>query len=90
MKKILFVALVLLLVPGLVFAQATNETTTTKPTTPQIPDALKGFYNFLVEVNPILLLILGGVLIVVSKFAKWVGVILIIIAVIHLIFLLIR
>jgi hypothetical protein len=90
MKKILFVALVLLLVPGLVLAQATNETTTTKPSPPKIPDALKGFYNFLVEANPILLLILGGVLIVVSKFAKWVGVILIIIAVIHLIFLLIR
>ena len=44
-------------------------------------------YSFLVSVNPILLIILGVVLVLVSKLAKFVGVVLIIIAIIHLIFL---
>jgi len=59
----------------------------TPTTTSPIVSMLKVVYNYLISFNPILLIILGIILIVVSKLAKIVGIILIIVALIHLILL---
>jgi hypothetical protein len=75
----------LLLVNVAVAQNATNQTTTFK-----IPTSLKGVYSFLVSANPVLLIIFGLILIFVSKLAKFVGIVLIIIAVIHLLFLFLK
>src|SRR3972149_2201662 len=62
-----------------------NQTVVTPEPKPfSLTGTLKGVYNFLVQANPIFLLVLGVVLIIVSKFAKWVGIILIIFALINL------
>ena len=89
MKKILFL-LTILLVANAVYAQnLTNTTnqTSTQTTTFPFSGSLKGIYSFLTSVNPILLIILGIVLLLVGKLAKFVGIVLIIIAIIHLLFL---
>ncbi len=78
--------MILLIAPSIVFAQESNETVNVPKNETSIPfiGTLRGVYDFLVQVNPILLLVFGGVLVLVSKFARWVGIILIIIALIHL------
>jgi len=89
-KKLIFTILVFLLLISLATAEnITNQTTTTTTIAkPPIVSTLKGIYNFLMSFNPILLLILGLILIVAAKAAKIVGIILIIVALIHLFVLL--
>jgi glucan phosphoethanolaminetransferase (alkaline phosphatase superfamily) len=85
MKKLISLLAILLFV-NIAFAQnATNSTNQT--TGSPIPTSLTGVYNFLVSINPIILIILGVVLVLVSKLAKFVGIVLIISALIHLFFL---
>ena len=90
MKQLIALLAVLLLVNA-VYAQELNTTTTTTTTTTtspfQLPTSLSGVYSFLVSINPILLVILGVALILFSKLAKFVGIVLIIIALIHLFFM---
>lgn len=95
MKKILVIAFVLLAFTTSVYAQnATNITTTTSSTSafpfPTIPPSLTGIYSFLISINPILLMILGVILILVSKLSKFVGIVLIIIAIIHFLFMFLK
>jgi eight-cysteine-cluster-containing protein len=61
-----------------------NVTTTTLPTISPIITLLKGIYGFLMSLNPIILLILGIILILISKLARFVGIVLIILALIYL------
>ena len=86
MKSLVILAIILILIPSFVLAQDSNQTVP-KNDTSSVPfvGTLRGIYDFLVQVNPILLLVFGGVLVLVSKFARWVGIILIIIALIHLV-----
>ncbi len=79
----------ILLFANVVFAQnETNITTTTStiafPFPIGLPTNLTGVYSFLTSINPILLIIFGIVLIFASTLAKYVGIVLIIIALIHL------
>jgi len=78
----------ILLFVNVVYAQNITNTTTT--TTPSPLSGLKDVYTFLLSINPILLLVLGVVLILASKLAKFVGIVLIIIALIHLLFMFLK
>lgn len=60
----------------------------TTTTISSLMDKVKGIYNFLISFNPIVLLILGVILILAAKLAKFVGIILIIIALIGLLLIL--
>jgi len=92
MKQIIALMMVLLFVNAVFAQNETNVTTTTTSTITfpfpiGIPTSLSGIYSFLISVNPILLIIFGVILILASTLAKYVGIVLIIIAVIHLFFL---
>lgn len=80
----------ILLFVNTVFAQNETNVTTTTTTSSfpiSLPTSLSGIYAFLISINPILLIILGVILILVSKLSKFVGIVLIIIALIHFFFL---
>jgi inhibitor of cysteine peptidase len=66
----------------------TAVTTTTTVVTPSIITTAKNIYNFLTSINPILLLVLGTILIFVSKLARFIGIVLIIFALICFFFIL--
>jgi hypothetical protein len=90
MKKIIAILTILFLVNSVYAQDVTNQTTTTTPYSIVLPPAassLKGVYDFLVSINPIILIVLGIVLILASHLGKFVGIVLIIIALIHLFFL---
>jgi len=93
MKKIIPLFVILLFASSVYAQNATNQTTsiTTTTTTPSpfLP-TLKGIYSFLVSINPYLLIILGVVLVLVSKLARFVGVVLIIFAIIHILFMFLK
>jgi eight-cysteine-cluster-containing protein len=57
---------------------------TTSTSTPSITITVKGVYNSLTSLNPLILLIFGIILILVAKLAKFIGIILIIFALIYL------
>lgn len=59
-------------------------------TSSSIVNTLKGVFSFLTSINPFILLIFGIILVIVSKLAKFVGIILIIFAIIYLVLSLIR
>lgn len=81
MKRI-FILIVLLLLANSALAQnVTNQTTTT---TPSGITTAKGIYNFLTSINPLILLIFGLILVIVSKIARFVGIVLIVLALIFL------
>ena len=86
---ILFIA-ILLISPFANVAFAQNATNTTSTTFPNLPFNLSGIYPFLISVNPVLLIILGVVLLIFSKLAKFVGIVLIIIAILHFLFLFLK
>jgi len=89
MKRIITVLLILLLV-NVVYAQnETNVTSTTIKSNFQFPN-LKGVSSFLLSINPILMIIFGIILIISAKLAKFVGIVLIIIAVIHILILFLK
>lgn len=92
MKQFIALAMILLFANAVFAQNETNITTTTTstisfPFTIGLPTNLAGIYSFLTSINPILLIILGIVLIFASTLAKYVGIVLIIIAIIHLFFL---
>jgi hypothetical protein len=90
MRKLIPVFIVLLLISSAYAQSITTDTTSTTTTTgygiqlPATGSTLKGVYDFLVSFNPVILIVLGVILLVAGKFAKFVGIVLIIIAVIHL------
>jgi hypothetical protein len=89
MKKLIAILAVLLLVNSVYAQNVTNETTTTTYSIvlPPATSTLTGIYNFLVSINPVILIILGVVLILASHLGKFVGIVLIIIALIHFFFM---
>jgi hypothetical protein len=91
MKKLIFVAIAFLFLISFVTAEnVTNQTTTTTTKGPSAISTAKGVYNFLISINPILLLILGIILILASELSRFVGIVLIIFALIHLLILFFR
>lgn len=88
MKRIFSILFMILFFSTLVNAQSITNTTTT--TSSPVVTTLKSAYNFLISINPLLLIILGIILLLVSKLSKFVGIILIIIALIHLFLILIH
>jgi hypothetical protein len=90
MKKIISLLMILLFVNSVYAQSATNATNQTTTSTSSFTPDLKGIYAFLVSVNPYLLIILGVILVLVSKLARFVGIILIIFALIHILFLFLK
>ena len=90
-KAIILLIPILLLLPITIAADAnqTNTSTTIQQPTSSVISTLKWIYDFLISINPILLLILGIILLLASKFARFVAIILIIVAVIHILLILI-
>jgi hypothetical protein len=89
MKKIIAVLTILFLVNSVYAQNVTNQTTSTTSSIvlPPAASTLKGVYDFLVNINPVILIVLGVVLILASHLGKFVGIVLIIIALIHFFFL---
>jgi hypothetical protein len=92
MKQIIALMMILLFANAVFAQNETNVTTTTTSTITfpfpiGIPTSLSGIYSFLTSINPVLLIIFGIVLIFASTLAKYVGIVLIIIAIIHFFFL---
>jgi hypothetical protein len=89
-KQIIALAMILLFANAVFAQNETNITTTSTIAFPfhiGLPASLAGIYSFLTSINPILLIIFGIVLILASTLAKYVGIVLIIIAIVSLFFL---
>lgn len=91
-KQIIALVMILLFANAVFAQNETNITTTTTSTIAfpfpiGLPANLAGIYSFLTSINPVLLIIFGIVLILASTLAKYVGIVLIIIAIIYLFFL---
>lgn len=80
--------LTFLLFANAIFVPVLAQNETGPSITDNILSFLKGVFVLLITINPIILLVLGVILIIASKFANIVGIVLIIVAIIH-IFLLI-
>ena len=89
MKQLIPLLFILLFATS-VYAQNDTNATTNSTTTLLPGISLSTIYSLLISVNPIMLLILGVALILVAKLAKFVGVVLIIIAVIHFVLLFLK
>lgn len=90
MKKIIAILFILLFVNSAYAQNVTNQTTTSTTTTTPFLPTLTGIYSFFVSINPYLLIILGVVLVLASKLARFVGIVLIIFALIHILFMFLK
>ena len=58
--------------------------TTTKEMPSALSSALNAIYSFFINANPIILIILGLIAIIAGKFAKYIGIIIIILGIVQL------
>ncbi len=63
---------------------AATSTSTTTTTLTSLLNPVKGVYNFVVSASPLILLVLGIILIVASKLAQIIGIVLVIFALIQI------